>query len=79
MFLSGLESSQHMVPSILRFYQIMNAEHLPTQDQSVVKKKKNKIKFFLADEKHENKNHSEATVMMKWVALHFSIVILKCN
>lgn len=54
-----------MVPSILRFYQIMNAEHLPTQDQSVVKKKKNKIKFFLADEKHENKNHSEATVMMK--------------
>lgn len=52
-----------MVPSILRFYQIMNAEHLPTQDQSVVKKKI--IIIFLADEKHENKNHSEATVVMK--------------
>lgn len=52
-----------MVPSILRFYQIMNAELLPTQqDQSVVKKKKSN--FFLADEKHENKNHSEATVVM---------------
>lgn len=72
MFLSGLESSQHMVPSILRFYQIMNAEHLPTQqDQSVVKKKEKKKKEeFLADEKHENKNHSEATVVMNWVALY---------
>lgn len=46
-------------PSILSNYEC----RAPANTRSKCSKKKKKI--FLADEKHENKNHSEATVVMK--------------
>lgn len=50
-------------PSILSNYEC-RAPANTTRSKCSKKKKKKKKEEFLADEKHENKNHSEATVVM---------------